>query len=77
MLNEAASRMFYLWSQDVPPDKEDGDALGAILHDVSTSGRKNVLLMTSADVVAVILDKVRDQNVSISVDCLIKEYLCW
>ncbi|XP_035699513.1 probable glutamate receptor [Branchiostoma floridae] len=57
MLNEAASRMFYLWSQDVPPDKEDGDALGAILHDVSTSGRKNVLLMTSADVVAVILDK--------------------
>ncbi|XP_035699515.1 glutamate receptor ionotropic, kainate 2-like [Branchiostoma floridae] len=60
MLNEAASRMFHFWSQDIPPDKEDGNALGAILYDVSTSGRKNVLLMTSEDIVEVILDKAAD-----------------
>ncbi|CAH1243519.1 GRIK3 [Branchiostoma lanceolatum] len=59
MLNEAASRMFHLWSQEIPADKEDGDGLGAILYDVSTAGR-NVLLMTSVDVVEVILDKAAD-----------------
>ncbi|XP_078657483.1 glutamate receptor 2-like [Branchiostoma floridae x Branchiostoma belcheri] len=59
LLNEAASREFPLWSQEIPADKEDGDALDAILSDVMTAGRmnSNVLLMTSDDVVGIILDK--------------------
>ncbi|XP_019645316.1 PREDICTED: glutamate receptor 2-like [Branchiostoma belcheri] len=59
ILNEAASREFPLWSQEIPVDKEDGDDLDAILSDVMTAGRmnSNVLLMTSADVVGIILGK--------------------
>ncbi|XP_066298739.1 glutamate receptor ionotropic, kainate 3-like [Branchiostoma lanceolatum] len=63
LLNESARRRFSLWSKEVPvamTTKKDEEALNAALYDVSIAGREHVILVTTADVVGVILDKAAD-----------------
>ncbi|XP_035663602.1 uncharacterized protein LOC118407251 [Branchiostoma floridae] len=61
LLNEAGSRRLSMWAKEVPVamvTKKDDDVLNAVLYDVSTAGRENVVLMTSDELVGVILDKI-------------------
>ncbi|XP_078657470.1 glutamate receptor 2-like [Branchiostoma floridae x Branchiostoma belcheri] len=63
LLNEAAIRRFSLWAKEVPVamvTKKDDDALDAVLSDVISAGREHVVVMTSDDVVGIILDKAAD-----------------
>ncbi|XP_035699642.1 glutamate receptor ionotropic, kainate 2-like [Branchiostoma floridae] len=59
----SGSRRLSMWAKEVPVamvTKKDDDVLNAVLYDVSTAGRENVVLMTSDELVGVILDKAAD-----------------